>query len=75
MNTEDTGAHRAMASAMDYCELCRIISDLIFERQALSKHLPNQELKKYNKAISIYKEELNFVINLTSTGFHSTMVH
>jgi len=75
MNTKDIGAHRAMASAMTYCELFRMIADLTYERSHLSKHLPKEELKKYNKAISIYKEELNFVIELASTGNYSTMIH
>jgi len=75
MDSKDIQSHQAMASSMNYSELHMIISELVEEKTSLSPYLSKNELKKYTKAIIIYKKALNFIRNLSNPRNHSTMSH
>lgn len=66
MNKKDIASHKAAASYMSIYQLTDIIKDITEERRQLASHLTSKELEKYDIALQIYSQKLEYLYALTN---------
>lgn len=74
MSDKDIYAHKAIASSMNFIELSSIIKSLSEEKNELSAHLKPEELEKYDILLSIYAEELEYLVCINNRNYYD-LVH
>lgn len=65
MSLKDIASHRHIASTLNFYELGSLIKKLAQEKQDLASFLAAKDLEKYDIALGVYIQELEYFYTLT----------